>query len=321
MKEEVVVAGFDAGQTHTRCRLSLWDGEKFSLISEGEGTGVCHLNTSNGEKLFQEAIQLSFNQAIANSGSNLKKVKVVAAAIGASGVEQGTELQARAQQLLAQSLRLPQSACLATGDERIALHGVFPDQAGILLISGTGMICIGRNLSGAEHRCGGWGWLLDGYGSAFDLGQQALQMSLRMADGRCQDRAIRQQLWSSLNCSTAAEIKALAVHPNFGSAGFAKLAPVVDAAAIAGDDGAKTILAQSANALVEAVIGVAKALDLNTPNICACGGAYEHLDGFRHQIIETMQLQLPGAQWIKAHKDACDGALSLALKQINQPKN
>ena len=42
------------------------------------------------------------------------------------------------------------------------------------------LIVLGRNENGHEHRCGGWGWLLDGAGSAYDLGHQGLQLTLRM---------------------------------------------------------------------------------------------------------------------------------------------
>ena len=312
----VLLAGFDAGQTQTRCRLSLWDGKGLSTIGEGRGSGVCHLLTADAEARFEQAILSSFSKAIAATGSPPENLKVMAAAIGASGVEQGTSLQTQAQQLLARALNLPLDHCQASGDERTALHGAFPNQAGIVLISGTGMICLGRNARGSEHRCGGWGWLLDGQGSAFDLGQQGLQLSLRMADGRLPDGALRQRLWASLHCSTAAEIKALVVSADFGSAGFAQLAPIVEAEARSGDKQANAILDRSAMALVEAVEAVAQALDLETPSIAGSGGAFDNLHGFRARIIELMQQRLPEALWIKAHGDACDGALSLALDQL-----
>ena len=48
------------------------------------------------------------------------------------------------------------------GDERTALRGAFPDGAGIVVISGTGTIAVGRDGKGQEHRCSGW--MLDGAG-------------------------------------------------------------------------------------------------------------------------------------------------------------
>ena len=45
MTEAAIFAGFDAGQTHTRCRLALADG---TVLAEGEGSGVSHLSSAGG---------------------------------------------------------------------------------------------------------------------------------------------------------------------------------------------------------------------------------------------------------------------------------
>ena len=150
---------------------------------------------------------------------------------------------------------------LVTGDERTALHGAFPAGAGIALISGTGMICLGRDQTGREHRCGGRGWRLDGAGSAFDIGHQGLQLSLRMADGRIAETPLRHQLWDALGCTSAAEVKALAAGSALDVAALARLAPLVHAEATRGDAQALEVLARSA-ALAEAVTAVAQALSL-----------------------------------------------------------
>ena len=314
---EYFLAGFDAGQTQTRCRLSRWHHDQWYPLAEGLGSGVIHLQATNGEKHFEQALLSSFNQAITNAGLAAEKTLISAAAIGASGIEHGTPLQEQAEQLLGSCLHIPVNQCLATGDERVALHGAFPQGAGIVLISGTGMICIGRNDQGEEHRCGGWGWLLDGGGSAQDLGQQGLQLSLRMADGRLSEWPLRQLLWDAINCSTAAEVKALAVQPNFGAAGFARLAPLVVAEAARGDKRAIKIVQHSAISLAEAVEGVAKNLRLSAPRIAGSGGAFQHLQTFQNQIVQAISERLPDACWSKPHGDACDGALQLALAQLN----
>ena len=182
-----------------------------------------------------------------------------------------------------------------------------------MLISGTGMIVVGRDANGREHRCGGWGWRLDGAGSAFDIGQQALQLSVKMADGRAADGPLRQWLWNALGCHSAADLKALVVSPGHGIADQAKLAPLVDKAAAAEDAAALTILNRSAAALAEATAATAKELNLNTPLLSARGGALEHLPLF-HQLVKDRVIDLlPGSRWHSASGDACDGALACAL--------
>ena len=173
-----LLAGFDAGQTHTRCRLSQRDGR---VVAEGEGSGVSHLGSEQGPERFGRALQSSLEAARRQGGAALEPL--AAAAIGASGIEQDSPTQHLGTDLARQALGL--EAVLVTGDERTALAGAFaPGQAGISLISGTGAIALGQNEQGRQHRCAGWGWLVDGVGSAMDIGRDGLAISLRMADGR-----------------------------------------------------------------------------------------------------------------------------------------
>ena len=304
----LVLAGFDAGQTHCRCRLSRWTPAGWQCLGEGTGTGVSHLDAPGGEERFREALRSSLHAAWPDHHDE----PLSAAAVGASGVEAGTGLQARAASLLREVVHLPNDRCVATGDERTALRGAFAEQAGIVLISGTGMIVVGRNTLGEEQRCGGWGWRLDGAGSAFDLGHQGLQVSLRMADGRLADGPLRESLWERLGCRSANDLKSLVVLPDHQPADLARLAPLVDEAAAQGDREAQRILDRSAFALAEAAGAVARTLHLKTPNLCAHGGALLNLTEFKGAVRRAVQEQLPGARWTQPLGDACDGALALA---------
>ena len=309
MSDALILAGFDAGQTHCRCKLSRWHNGNWQALGEGQGSGVSHLQASGGETRFMEAIRSSLHAA------NPSGMEINAAAVGASGVEQGTALQDRARELLAASLALPIEYCIATGDERTALRGAFPNDAGIVLISGTGMIVVGRNASGLEQRCGGWGWQLDGAGAAFDLGHQGLQLSLRMADGRLPDGPLRNQLWKVLGCRTAAEIKAFVVQPSYQPAQLAQLAPLVSEAAEAGNVQAAAILNRSGDALAEAVQAVASSLGLSQPVLCARGGALLNLAPLQRAVDASLHRRQIDARWDDRSGDACDGALTLALER------
>ena len=314
-----LLAGFDAGQTTCRCRLSRWNGERLQVLGEGRGSGVSHLDAHDGEARFRRAIDSSLEAALeqVRDGSRqqpLGRELLHAAAIGASGIEADTDLQTRGAALLASALTLPEHRCLATGDERTALRGAFPDRAGIVLISGTGMIVVGRDATGREHRCGGWGWRLDGAGSAFDIGHQALQLSVRMADGRVPDSPLRHSLWTALGCRSAAELKALVVRDHHAVADEARLAPLVADAAAGGDPAARRILQRSASALADAAAATAHALDLQAPCLEARGGALEHMPLFRQLVQTSLGEQLPDSHWQTTDGDACHGALVFALE-------
>ena len=310
----MLIAGFDAGQTGTRCRISRSEAGQLRTLGTGEGPGVCHLDAEQGEQRFRAAVHNSLSAALVSAG--LTRDHLQAAAIGASGIELGSKLQRRASALLAEELGLPQTHAVATGDERTALRGAFPDRAGIVLISGTGMICVGRDSCGREHRSAGWGWLLYGCGSAFDIGHQGLQLSLRMADGRLADHPLRQQLWQELGCDSSAAIKACVVKPGFGAAAFAALAPMVAMAAAEGLQPAQQILDHSAASLAEALKAVATALNLDQPHVVGHGGALTHLPLFQRAVNKAVEQAVPQAAWCEPDGDACDGALQLALDRL-----
>ena len=308
----MLLAGFDAGQTRTRCRIVRWQDGRWESIGDGYGPGVCHLASAGGVNRFRDAIQCSSAEAM-----NLQPdLSLDGAVMGASGIEQGSIVQEQATALLAKTLALPTPQVLATGDERTALRGAFPNDAGIVVVSGTGMICLGRNDQGVEHRCGGWGWLLDGAGSAFDIGHQGLQLTLQMADGRRPEHSLRNQIWTALDCTTSAAVKARVVEPNFGAADFAALAPLVAAAAMQDLAEARCILERSALALATSIQTVAQTLQLDSPELVGHGGALAHLDGFSHLVETAVKTVLPSSRWIPAAGDACHGALVIAQERL-----
>jgi N-acetylglucosamine kinase-like BadF-type ATPase len=305
-----LIAGFDAGQTHSRCRLAWLDPDgHISMAAEGQGGGVSHLAAPGGEQRFAAALGSSLEAALAGLGSH---PPLAAAAIGASGIEQGSPVQALGQALAATALGLPPDRVAVEGDERTALRGAFQAGPGVLVISGTGCIALGRNTAGATHRCGGWGWLLDGAGSAMDIGRDGLALSVQMADGRLAESPLRAALWRALGASSAQEVKAAVVAAGFGPAGFAQLAPVVNQLAAAGEGQARAVIERSAQALAAMVGGVANSLTLSEPPVCGVGGALQHLDQLQRAFAAALAAELPAARIVTPAGDASAGALAMA---------
>ncbi len=319
-----LIAGFDAGQTHTTCRLALaGDGVApgvGSVVGEGEGPGVCHLAAPEGPERFTAALRESLRQAmapLAAAGEPDGGAVLVAAAVGASGIEQGTAVQEQGRALAAAALGLDPERLAVSGDERTALRGAFAGGPGIVVISGTGTIAVGRDGKGREHRCAGWGWLLDGAGSAMDIGRDGLALSLQMADGRLPETPLRRALWEALDLDpddpgAPQRLKALVVADGFGAAGFARLAPVLDRLAAAGDSRALAVMEHNAEALAAMAAGVARGLDLVAPAVCPMGGALGHLEQLRRPFTSRLAEVLPGSPLMAAAGDACQGALAMA---------
>jgi N-acetylglucosamine kinase-like BadF-type ATPase len=79
MSDGLILVGFDAGQTHCRCKLSRWHNGNWQPLGEGQGSGVSHLQAAGGETRFMEAIRSSLQAA------NPSGLEITAAAVGASG--------------------------------------------------------------------------------------------------------------------------------------------------------------------------------------------------------------------------------------------
>ena len=314
MAEGQLLAGFDAGQTHTSCKLAwLKPNGELSPIAQGQGPGVRHLAAPGGEACFRDALQQSLSDARQVAGLPDDQ-PLAAAGVGASGIERGSPIQSQGEALAAAALKLPLASVQVSGDEHTALLGALGDEPGVLVISGTGCIALGQTGCGRWHRTGGWGWLLDGAGSAMDLGRDGLAVSVQMADGRLRETALKNQLWQALGVCTPQELKAAVVAEGFGAAGFARLAPVVDASARSGDPHARVIVERSAQALAQMVSSIAATLELPTPRVCCSGGALTHLLTLRQTFAADLAQRCSGASLAASKGDACDGALRLAVQ-------
>ena len=105
------------------------------------------------------------------------------------------------------------------------------------------------------------------------------------------------------------------MQPDFQPAQLAQLAPLVSAAAEAGNLEAAAILNRSGNALAEAVQAVALSLGLTQPRLCARGGALLNLAPLQQAVDASLRRRQVDARWEDRNGDACDGALTLALER------
>ncbi|GGJ28891.1 N-acetylglucosamine kinase [Deinococcus roseus] len=87
-------------------------------------------------------------------------------------------------------------------DVQVAFEGAFCDQAGVLMLAGTGSMAWGSG--GQKHiRVGGWGEQIGDEGSAHWIGHQALSLLTQTLDGRLQDEVFRANLLETLSIPSA----------------------------------------------------------------------------------------------------------------------
>lgn len=117
------------------------------------------------------------------------------------------------------------------------------------MICGTGSVLFVR-INGVIHRVGGWGYLLDESGSAYDIGKDGIRAVLAELDGMGEStllttlfrEELKDDMWDSLNRIYGQ-----------GKAYIASLAPVVFRAASQGDRTAQRIIEKNAAHLAKLV--------------------------------------------------------------------
>lgn len=162
-------AGVDGGGT--KCRVRLRDAEG-QLLAQAEGGPA---NIRLGLNMVWANILDALSHALQQAGRS-DAYEHIAIGLGLAGIADADDVD--------RTLRAgPRFAhCDAASDAHTACLGAFSGRDGAILISGTGSA--GYAWVGARaHPVGGWGFEVCDYGSAADLGREAIRIALQAVDG------------------------------------------------------------------------------------------------------------------------------------------
>lgn len=169
------------------------------------------------------------------------------------------------------------------------------DGVEMAVISGTGSVVFVKD-GAAYKRLGGWGYLLDVAGSAYDIGRDVLRAALREEDMKEEASLMSCLLRKKLNTSTVWE-HVNTVY-NEGKPYIAGLASVVFDAYQKGDKKAVEIIDKNAKALAELLNSGVKLYGAR-PAAIASGGIFEHYADImtdrigRHSDVKLIISKLP----------------------------
>ena len=250
-----LVVGVDAGATSTRCLVSTADG---TVLGRGRAAGA-NQNSSGGRPA--DALAAALRMAL----EGLDPAAVALGVIGAAGAAAAGRAEAR------QAAEEAWHATGLTGDLRsvtdleVAFAAGTGHGDGLLLLSGTGAAAVAFRGGAAHRRCDGYGWLLGDEGSAVWLGREALRGVLCALDGRGPATLLTDPVTAAMHAPGIAK----APHPPDDPEAHAQalvrvayrrppaalglLAPLVGAAAEAGDEVARRIAETAAAHLLHAL--------------------------------------------------------------------
>jgi N-acetylglucosamine kinase-like BadF-type ATPase len=295
--------GIDGGQSST---TALIGDETGRILGRGEGGPCNHATAEEGRGRLVRAIEESVGTARVEAGLD-SAVRFAAACCGMSG---GPEDKRAILEAL-----LPTDKLIVTTDAAIALAGATPSGRGIIVIAGTGSMAFARNQAGETARAGGWGYLFGDEGSAFDIARQALRAALRMEEGWGPGTVLREKLLKAGGAKDANELMHRFYAPEWPRDRIAAFAPLVDAAAEAGDPVAAEILGYAAlqlATLVSAVRPLVCAAEAVVTEVAFTGGIFRSRP-LRERFRELVELE-PCTGCLAAMHSPAEGALLEAMR-------
>jgi N-acetylglucosamine kinase-like BadF-type ATPase len=244
MSQARYILGIDAGGSTTRCAV-VDDGGR--IVAFGRG-GPANKNFVSTESALS-AIEHALNGVLASPSRPIDTVVLSGAHLppDASDVickRAGTDIVIGVDEF---------AACLSAGLETV-------EGQGVVVMSGTGSFCKGRNSHDEQRYTGGWGPLIGDEGSGYDIGKEALTALARAGDGRGRETMLRELIFPRLHLEETQDLKRRLYNPPLQRHQIAALAPYVFEAADAGDGVALAILRTAGNRLAELAASVMRAL-------------------------------------------------------------
>jgi len=296
-----IYLGIDGGGTKTAVSV----GDEWCVLGRGVSGG------SNVVRLGEEKALASLREAILSAceAANVKPDQVVSTCMGVAGASV-PEFRMSLQRLISS---IVPGEVQVIGDNVIAMEAAFGAGPGVIVISGTGSICFGRNERGETTRAGGWGHAISDEGSGHWIGKQAVIAAMRAHD-RGRETRLMQDILGGWEIATMQDL--VRVANGTPPPDFSKLFPLVAEAAEAGDAVAGEVLKRAGSELGElALIVISRLWNENEPaKVAMVGGAFansRHVrDAFAGQILHARR----NAEVNLSVVEPVAGALALARK-------
>jgi N-acetylglucosamine kinase-like BadF-type ATPase len=206
---------------------------------------------------------------------------------------------------------------LVVNDALVALEAGAPRQPGVVVISGTGSICYGRNAAGEAARSGGWGYVLGDEGSGYWIGRAALRAVLRQADKRGPSTALTAMLLEHFGVKQPQGLIHEVYHTNLKPAAIGALARSVQSAFAVGDEAAIGILRAAANELESSALSVARRLGMvgQAFTFILAGGIFRAVPWLQEELQRRLPVAAPRSDVRLLDVEPAEGAVALALDE------
>lgn len=300
--------GIDGGGTATKVCVADQDGAVFGRCT----AGPLNINGQGREEFARTMGEiLAFPARMGLAGTDCEAI-----GIGAAGIS-NPETRGMLEETFARGGY--DAPVYVYGDGETALAAVFPECHGIILIAGTGSICYGRKEDGTVVRSGGYGHLIDDGGSAYDIARRMLAAVVRAEDGRGEPTAFKALVYERLKIGGITELIGYVYAPERKKGEIASLAVLLDPAAVMGDPAALAIEEACAEELCALLRPVAARLP-DEKNLALGGSVLLKNERIQTKVLGRVRQMMSGVQIRTADRDASEGAVRLALREMKKER-
>lgn len=304
-EHDVLIVGVDAGGTKTRVLVATADGRQLADVV-GAGAATAPGEAENSANIVERLVR----DALAAAGHDGTTPRMLC--VGAAGA--GREAEANALQDVLTHRGIAEEVVVET-DATIALADAFGEDAGIILIAGTGSIAFGRNGAAVYARCGGWGPTFGDEGSGAWIGRRALSIVAAAHDGREPETALTGAILTAAQVNEVEQLIPWAIAADRDA--LAALAPSVMAMAIQDDPRANALVDTAVEELVLHVRALGRRLFMDERaafNVALTGGLLGKGSLIRKRLERRLKTAVPGATIRTGAVDPARGALQLARR-------
>lgn len=249
--------GVDGGGTKTHIALVNSAGE---IVCEG------FAGASNPLRVGVERAVANIYAAVnsACDSADLNRGDIVAATLGLAGVRRA-DLRRIMRERFAERFAMKKIQVFT--DAEIALSGLGEVPNGLVIIAGTGSVCIGRNSEGEMESAGGWGPLAGDEGGGAGIAINALHLIAKASDGRGRPTSLSETAVDYFRAGRIENLSVAIYAPQVDNARIAGFAKLVSEAALAGDEVAIGIMRQAGEELGIAAAAVIEKLGLQDAEV------------------------------------------------------
>lgn len=239
--------------------------------------------------------------------SELDEAKPIGLGVGLAGAGRSAIRQKVAAEV---GRQLPSIPLTVASDAETSYYASFRDESGILVISGTGSIAMGKDRNGWK-RTGGYGYKIGDPGSGYQLGQKML---FYISEYFSRHDTFPDIVTANYEIN---DVEQLLEKLYVDDESPAKFAPMLIEGVKIGDPDCTRIMDEELNLLAHQVQTLTQKID-NFSGKIALGGGLNSDDFYREKLKKHILSVIPDISWADWVQEPAYGSCYLAQEQLSQ---